>query len=745
MSLKQQTIDGLAWSVTENVASLGIQFIVGIILARLLSPGEFGLIGMVTVFVAVSLIVIDGGFSHSLIRKTSCTQEDYSTVFYFNLAGSAVAYLALYVLAGPVSVFFHEPRLVPIVRVVAVGLVIGSLGIIHRTILVKRIDFRTQTTISVIAAAASGAVAIGMAYRGFGVWSLVWKAITATALSTVLLWAWTRWQPLPAFSLSAFKEHFRFGYKLLFTNLINTVYQNIYYLLIGRYFSAAQLGYYTKAEEFSNLPSSNITTVVQRVSYPVLSQLQDEPHKLKAGFQRIIKNTMFISFISMMGLAAVAQPLVTTLIGEQWATSAVYLQLLCFSAMLYPLHALNLNVLHVKGRSDLSLRIEIVKKLLVIPIILAAMAMGIKAMLAGLIAISFGAFFLNGYYSGKLIRYGAREQIADILPSFVIGAVVSAVLFLETRFINAGRPLLLAVQLASGAALLVAISETVRNPEYLEMKGIARSFMMRMGEKLRSRLRPYVPVAVLKDVAALFGRRRFYCPVCRRRVRGFERLPDAYFRQWMKHRYVHSIFNGETINILAYACPSCGASDRDRLSALYLDAYLAGKELQLLEMAPSRPLAALIRSHRGVRHRTADLHMPGVDDTVDITDMSIYPDGNYDFIICSHILEHVEDDVKAMRELYRVLSPGGRAILMVPIQLGLERDYQVGGPLTAAERWHHYGQDDHVRTYSKPGFTAKVQSVGFTIEELAVDHFGRQQFDRCGIHEGSVLYVASKP
>ena len=304
--------------MVDNISNLGIQFVVGIILARLLSPVEFGLVGMITVFISISLLFIDSGFSFSLIRKKECTQNDYSTVFYFNLLASLAFYTLLFFLARPISLYFKEPKLTDIIRVVGLGLIIGSISSIQRTILIKKIDFKLQTKISVISSAVSGVVAIYLAFAGFGVWSLVWKTITANLLTTILLWGWTAGIQSCGFDYKAFKEHFRFGYKLLLSNLINTVYQNIYYLLIGKYFSAVQLGYYVKAEEFSNLPSSNITNVIQRVSYPVLSQLQDQPQKLKNGYQKIIKTTMYISFVLMMGLAAAAKPLVITLIGQKW-------------------------------------------------------------------------------------------------------------------------------------------------------------------------------------------------------------------------------------------------------------------------------------------------------------------------------------------------------------------------------------------------------------------------------------------
>jgi SAM-dependent methyltransferase len=265
-----------------------------------------------------------------------------------------------------------------------------------------------------------------------------------------------------------------------------------------------------------------------------------------------------------------------------------------------------------------------------------------------------------------------------------------------------------------------------------------------MKSPTKALIKRVVPGSLLREARLRLKGKKHYCPVCRKKVYRFQGLSEQYFEQWMKYRYIHSIFNSETLNVTAYSCPGCGASDRDRLYAIYLAGYLEHKETRFLEIAPSKPLARYIRSFPGVRYRSADLLMPEADDAVDITNMSIYPDESFDFVLCSHVLEHIEDDAKALREIHRVLSPGGRGILMSPVYLGIDKDYELKGPMTEPERWHHYGQDDHVRIYSKPGFMGKMRSAGFQIEEITMEKYGRQLFDRCGIHEGSVLYVVSK-
>ena len=353
MSLKQKTITGLLWSFIDTFAGQGISFIVGIILARILSPREFGLIGMITIFIAVSQSFIDSGFSSALIRKKDCSQTDYSTIFYFNLMVGIIFYVILFISAGAISSFFKEPQLYMILKVLGLGLILNAFGIIQRTILTKEINFKLQTKISLVASIGSGAVAISMALSNYGVWSLVVLTLGKVGLNSLFLWIWAKWKPLFVFSKKSFIELFSFGSKLLLSGLIDTIYRNVYYLIIGKFFSAAELGYYTRADQFQTLPSSNLNGVISRVSYPILSSIQDEPERLKSNYKKLIRSTMFLTFFLMLGLAAVAKPMVLTLIGEKWLPSVIYLQMLCFVGMQYPLHSLNLNILQVKGRSDL--------------------------------------------------------------------------------------------------------------------------------------------------------------------------------------------------------------------------------------------------------------------------------------------------------------------------------------------------------------------------------------------------------
>ena len=472
MTLKEKTLAGLLWSSIDNFSHQGITFIVGIVLARLLTPREFGLIGMTTIFIAISQSFIDSGFTQALIRKKNCTQIDYSTVFYFNIVISVLLYIILFTAAGAIGQFFSEPQLKLILQVLGISLIINSFAIIQRARLTKRIDFKLQTKISVLAAIGSGTIGISMAYAGYGVWSLVIKTLAGFTLNSFFLWLWNKWKPSFTFSWHSFSAMFSFGSKLLVSGLINTTYRNIFLLIIGKYFSATDLGFYTRADQFKKLASQNITGVVQRVSYPVLSTIQDDVTRLRFAYQRLIKSTMLITFLLMMGLAAISEALIITLIGEQWLPSVIYLQLLCFAGMFFPLHAINLNMLNVQGRSDLFLRLEIIKKILAAPVIIIGILYGIEVMILGMIFISFIAFFLNSYYSGKNIGYSSLRQIQDILPSFYLAVFVGGVVFLIGKLLNTSFQITLIIQLFLGLFMTIVIAELLKMESYLYIKRI---------------------------------------------------------------------------------------------------------------------------------------------------------------------------------------------------------------------------------------------------------------------------------
>lgn len=470
-SLKSKTLHGVGWSALQSVLNYGISFVVGIVLARLLDPSEYGLIGMAFIFIALSQTIVDSGMSNSLIRKTDATDDDFQTVFSVNLSMSVLMYGVLYASAGLIADFFKEPRLVDIVRVLSVVVIVNAFAQIQRTILTKRIDFKSQTKVSLLAAIVSGVVGIGMAYMGYGVWALITQQLVQTIMRTVAFWTYTKWMPRLTFSKECFHEHFSFGWKLLVSGIISTGFREGTNAVIGRYYSAISLGYYTKAINLTRMFSTNMTEVVNRVTYPVLSEIQNDKMRLLSAYRRMIRTAMLPTFFCMLMLAAVAEPLVLTLIGEKWLPSVGMIQVLCFYLMLYPLHALNLNMLQVAGRSDLFLRLEVIKdSLLIVPLVLGA-TMGIYWMLWCNVLIGFIAYYLNAYYSGRFVGYSMWMQIKDIFPGFCVTVISAAVAWTITLL-----PLIcylrLVLQVALGIAILLCLCEILKLPEYIELKTI---------------------------------------------------------------------------------------------------------------------------------------------------------------------------------------------------------------------------------------------------------------------------------
>ena len=477
-SLKHKTVKGVGWSFIDNLSSSGITFLVGLVLARLLTPSEYGIMAILTIFIAVSNSIVDSGFSNALIRKTDAKQVDYNTVFLFNLVVSGLLYVVLFFAAPSISVFFKEPLLVEVMRVIGWVLVINALAIIPRTLFVKEVNFKTQTKVSLIASISSGVVGISMALAGMGVWSLVGQQLSRQLLNTLFLWIYCKWRPVWEFSIQSFKELFGFGSKLLLSGLLDTVFKEIYSLVIGRCYTSAQLGQYTRANQFNQIFSSNLTTVIQRVSYPVLSSIQDEPERLREAYRKVIKSTMLISFACMLGLAAVAKPLIILLIGEKWLPAVGFLQIICFSGMLYPLHAINLNILQVKGRSDLFLKLEIIKKIIAVGPLVLGVLFSIEYMLWGSVCTSFIAYFLNSYYSANLINYPTKEQIKDILPTFLVSFVTATAMWSLT-LLHLSNCLLLPLQCLLGIILAVLIYERLQLPEYTEVKRLTLMLLRR--------------------------------------------------------------------------------------------------------------------------------------------------------------------------------------------------------------------------------------------------------------------------
>ena len=415
-SLKNKTKKGLAWSMIERFATQGVQFLFGIILARLLSPDDYGIIAMPLVFLAIAQCIIDSGFSTALIRKPELTEDDLSTAFYFNIGIGILCYAVLFFSSPLIADFYHTPILSSLLKVTALAVLFNPLCAVQQAILTRKIDFKTQAIVSLSGAVVSGIVGLYMAYNGFGVWSLVFQQVGGYVMRTILLWILGKWKPKRKWSWESFHYLWGFGSKMLGSGLLDTIYNNIYPIVIGKYFSAQDLGNYTRAQQFSSLPSSNVTGVLQRVTFPVLSSIQNEDERLAKNYRKILKLSAFLVFPMMLMLSAIANPLVRILLTDKWIGCVILLQIVCFQMMWYPIHAINLNLLTVKGRSDLFFRLEIFKKIMGVCIMFITIPHGIIWMVSGGIVSSMLSLIINTYYTGKLINVGYFKQMGDLLP-----------------------------------------------------------------------------------------------------------------------------------------------------------------------------------------------------------------------------------------------------------------------------------------------------------------------------------------
>ena len=470
-SLKDKTVNGTFWSAADAFFGQGVTFIVGVILARLLSPDEYGLIGICLIFNTVLNGIVDSGFSNALIRKNDVSNGDYNTMFLTNMFISTVLYVVLFFSTPFISIFFKRPELTSLIRITSLVLFFNALSLTHATILTKRIDFKTKTKASVSSAVISGIIGIVMAYTGFGVWALVSQLLSRQLIYTLALWILIKWWPTLAFSKVSFRYMWGFGWKLLLSGLLNNIWNQLYQVVIGRFYSPATLGQYTRGRQISAIFSENLTAIVQRVSFPILSQIQNDKERLVSGYRRIIKMTMFITVITMFSMAGMSKSLIYCLIGPQWHQAATFLPLICISMSLYPLHAINLNMLQVQGRSDIFLYIEIAKKTLSIIPVCIGIFVDIYWMLIATIIVGIMSFFLNSWYSGKNLGYSSFKQLYDIAPSLVIGLIIAVCVY-AIGFIFENQYYILVLQIVSAISLIVIICKLTKNAEYNEIKKI---------------------------------------------------------------------------------------------------------------------------------------------------------------------------------------------------------------------------------------------------------------------------------
>ncbi len=447
MSLKQKTFKGVIWSAIERFSTQGVQFLFGILLARLLTPDDYGMIAMLTIFMAVSQTFIDSGFGNALIRKPDRNESDKATVFFFNIFMAAACYGIIFLAAPFVAQFYNMPGLSTILRVLGINLIIQSFGSIQRLNLTIDLNFKVLAKVSLTGAITGGVAGLTCAYNGMGVWSLVVQQMTTMATRVILFWILVHWRPKTFFSKTSFKNMFGFGSKILASGLLNTLYDNIYDLIIGKVFAAATLGNYTRAAHFANFPSSNVTGIFQRVTYPVLSKIQNDHEKLRKGYLKFLNMATLVIFPLMIGLAAMAKPFILLVLTDKWIEVILILQIICFAQMWYPVHAINLNILQVMGRSDLFLKLEIIKKVVGITVLCVTIPYGIIAMCFGQWVNACFGLVVNTYYSGKLLNAGLWSQLKMYIPTLLNSLVMGAICLGVTQLLPETQ---YALQLAVG-------------------------------------------------------------------------------------------------------------------------------------------------------------------------------------------------------------------------------------------------------------------------------------------------------
>ncbi|MFA7116542.1 MAG: lipopolysaccharide biosynthesis protein [Bacteroidales bacterium] len=472
-SLKKETINGLKWSAIERFSAQGVQFIIQIILARILFPSDYGIIAMLAIFIAISQTFVDSGFSNALIRKLDRNEDDNTTAFLFNIVVGLIFYGILFLCSPLIADFYKIPLLSPVTKLLGLSVFFNSLCIVQQAILSIKLDFKTQTYVSLLSVIISGILAVYLAIIGYGVWALAWQVVIASFLRAFFLWIFVKWRPKGRFTKKSFKALFGFGSKLLASGLLDTIYNNIYLIVIGKVYDSKSLGFYSKAKDFSAYPASSITSIIQRVTYPVLSKMQDENERLRINYRKILRLSAFIFFPIMIGLSAAADPFIRLLLTDKWENSIILLQILCFVMMWYPIHAINLNLLQVKGRTDLFLKLEIYKKIMTTVILVITSPFGIIVMCYGQILNSILSLIINTYYTGKLINVGFVKQMKDLLPIIVRCLIMYALIMIMNNFID-NNVVKLSLDILLGFSVFVSLSYIRKSGELRELINIIK-------------------------------------------------------------------------------------------------------------------------------------------------------------------------------------------------------------------------------------------------------------------------------
>jgi teichuronic acid exporter len=462
---------GFFWSFLDQLIGFFFSFIFGILLARQLSPKDFGLFSVALITISISEIFVNSGLSSALIRKGDrATQEDYSSVFFFNFLMSILIAFSFFYFSFLISDYFNEPILIDVIKVLSFVIILDSLSIIQIVKLTKKLDFKRQASVTAISYLFSGIVGVIMAFNGYGIWSLVLQKVVKQCLFTVMIWKSSDWRPIFIFRFRSIFALFSFGGNLFLSSLVNIFSVNIFTFFIGKNFTISLLGSYNKAQELVQIPSKTLSNVIERVSYPILSNLFVSKGDFLNELKLIVKRSMFLTFISLFSLVVLAEPLVLFLLGEKWESVIPLLQLFCFVNLLYPLHSINLTTLKVLGFSNLFLRLELIKVLFILLSLIIGFFFGLNAMLLSMVFSSVFNLFLNTYWSKKYVNYSLAEQVVGIFPSFLGALIVSTIVYFIGFYMNFSPMPQLFIQLFLQTVFLISYFELFKNKEYSYFK-----------------------------------------------------------------------------------------------------------------------------------------------------------------------------------------------------------------------------------------------------------------------------------
>lgn len=467
-SLKKQAISGAFWSFAERFGQQGIQFVVSIVLARLLAPKDFGVLGMLTIFIALAQSVIDSGFGQALIQKQDADRTDESTVFWFNLASGAAMAAVLFFAAPWIAVFYDTPLLRPVTQLFSLNLIINSFGIVQNALLTKELAFKKRMKASMASLIVSGLVGVFMAWRGFGVWSLVGQQLTANLIRTAGLWMVHPWRPQFVFSRASFRVLWKFGSNMLASGLFYTFFVNIYFVVIGKLYSATELGFYERGKKLMVMTAHSLSQVVSQVNFPLLARMQDDPARMRRAFGKVLQTTMLVTAPMMAGFGVTAHNLIYVLYGEKWMPCVPYLQIMCIYSAFYPFHLLNLNVLLAFGRSDLHFRLETIKRVITILSIVIMYRYGVIGLLWGQVVCSAIGLMLNTYYVHRFLNYGLLAQMTSVRKILASSLVMAVAVWAVGHHAVGPAFVQLVLQVVTGGLVFVAMEWMLKEPVFME-------------------------------------------------------------------------------------------------------------------------------------------------------------------------------------------------------------------------------------------------------------------------------------